>query len=207
MKREEYLINPAKASSLTYWKTNEIKLSSNMLILNDEDFDKSLLSEYEDRFYFKMFHDLKYIEEVKLPVSMEFVDCTTEEYANHINECYADEGISDEELGKYQTRAVFDKELWIALYDNEREKIVATGIAEFDRIIKEGSLDWIQVSKEYRKQGYGKIIVCELLNRLKEKADFVTVSGRIDNETKPEILYKKCGFTKKEIWHVLRKKS
>ena len=61
MKREEYLINPTKASSLTYWKTNEIKLSSNMLILNDEDFDKSLLSEYEDRFYFKMFHDLKYI--------------------------------------------------------------------------------------------------------------------------------------------------
>ena len=207
MKREEYLINPAKASSLTYRKTNEIKLSSNMLILNDEDFDKSLLSEYEDRLYFKMFHDLKYIEEVKLSVSMEFVDCTIKEYANHINECYADEGISDEELGKYQTRAVFDKELWIALYDNEREKIVATGIAEFDRIIKEGSLDWIQVSKEYRKQGYGKIIVCELLKRLKEKADFVTVSGRIDNETKPEILYKKCGFTKKEIWHVLRKKS
>lgn len=207
MKREEYLINPTKASSLTYRKTNEIKLSSNMLILNDEDFDKSLLSEYEDRFYFKMFHDLKYIEEVKLPVSIEFVDCTIKEYANHINECYADEGISDEELGKYQTRAVFDKELWIALYDNEREKIVATGIAEFDRIIKEGSLDWIQVSKEYRKQGYGKIIVCELLKRLKEKADFVTVSGRIDNETKPEILYKKCGFTKKEIWHVLRKKS
>ena len=207
MKREEYLINPAKASSLTYRKTNEIKLSSNMLILNDEDFDESLLSEYEDRLYFKMFHDLKYIEEVKLSVSMEFVDCTIKEYANHINECYADEGISDEELGKYQTRAVFDKELWIALYDNEREKIVATGIAEFDRIIKEGSLDWIQVSKEYRKQGYGKIIVCELLKRLKEKADFVTVSGRIDNETKPEILYKKCGFTKKEIWHVLRKKS
>lgn len=207
MKREEYILNPTKVSSLTYWKTNEIKLPLNMLILNDEDFDESLLSEYEDRLYFKMFHDLKYIEEVKLPVSMEFVDCTTEEYANHINECYDDEGITEEELGKYQTRAVFDKELWIALYDNERKKIVATGIAEFDRIIKEGSLDWIQVSKEHRKQGYGKIIVCELLKRLKEKADFVTVSGRIDNETKPEILYKKCGFTKKEIWHVLRKKS
>lgn len=39
----------------------------------------------------------------------------------------------------------------------------------------------------------GKAIVNELLSRLKTKADFVTVYGRINNTTKPQLLYK-IGF-------------
>lgn len=39
-----------------------------------------------------------------------------------------------------------------------------------------------------------------------EKSDFVTVSGKVDNDTKPEFLYRKCGFTGEDIWHILTKK-
>ena len=35
-------------------------------------------------------------------------------------------------------------------------------------------------------------------------ARFATVSGRVDSESHPEALYRKCGFEGQDIWHVLR---
>jgi hypothetical protein len=55
--------------------------------------------------------------------------------------------------------------------------------------------------------GLGQCIVNELLSRLKDKADFVTVSGRVNNETQPERLYEQCGFSNKKNWHVLTRKT
>ena len=43
-------------------------------------------------------------------------------------------------------------------------------------------------------------IVNELLYRLKGQADFVTVSGDVNNEDNPLGLYEKCGFVDKRIW-------
>ncbi len=37
------------------------------------------------------------------------------------------------------------------------------------------------------------------------KADFVTVSGKVNNKTNPLALYERCGFSEKVIWHVLSK--
>ena len=74
-----------------------------------------------------------------------------------------------------------------------------------DSEIKEGILEWIQVSPEYRGVGLGKFIVNELLWRMKDKAEFVTVSGKADNPTNPRNLYIACGFSGEEIWHVMRK--
>jgi hypothetical protein len=42
------------------------------------------------------------------------------------------------------------------------------------------------------------------LRRLKEKPSFVTVSGRINNKTKPEKLYESCGFEDKVLWYILK---
>ncbi len=68
-------------------------------------------------------------------------------------------------------------------------------------------MDWIQVSADYRGLGLGQEIVNELLRSLKDKADFVTVSGRVNNITKPEHLYEKCGFVSKAVWHILTEKE
>ena len=48
-------------------------------------------------------------------------------------------------------------------------------------------------------------IVKELLWRGREYAKFATVSGKVENETKPEALYRKCGFTGNDVWHILHK--
>lgn len=47
----------------------------------------------------------------------------------------------------------------------------------------------------------------ELLWRMKEKVDFVTVSGKSDNKTNPEGLYRSCGFTGNDLWHILKLKE
>lgn len=82
------------------------------------------------------------------------------------------------------------------------QQIIATGIAEFDANIKEGIIEWVQVLSEYRNQWYGKIIVKELLYRLSKMADFVTVSGRLNNDSDPKHLYEFCGFEGNDIWHI-----
>ncbi len=40
----------------------------------------------------------------------------------------------------------------------------------------------------------------------KELWIFATVSGKVTNKTKPEKLYRRCGFTGDDIWHILKSK-
>ena len=207
MNKQEYLQNPTKASPLSFWKTCVTQVPEHMLIVNEDDFLESMLDYYSDEPYFKLLHNLGFIPDYKLKEPFVFRDATIEDYASHINSCYEYEGITAEELASYKNRTVYDGDLWVSIYDTKNQRIAATGIAEFDNDIKEGYLDWIQVSSEYRGLGLGQAVVMELLRRLQEKASFVTVSGRINNPTNPESLYKRCGFGSKVVWHILTKKN
>lgn len=95
---------------------------------------------------------------------------------------------------------------WQLRITKQTDEVVATGIAELDKEVGEGVLEWIQVSEQYRGYGLGKYVVLELLWRMKENATFATVSGQCNNPTNPEALYRKCGFTGSDVWHVLRKR-
>lgn len=207
MEKNEYINNPTGASALSYWKSLNFRNPAHIKVLHEEQFDQSLLDTHSDEVYFKLVHYLDGIGEQVSSSIFQFVKASTEEFVNHINSCYEEEGVTISELESYKSRPVYDDNLWICLYDKNNNAIAATGIAEFDNEIKEGSLDWIQVSEEYRGQGLGKIIVYELLRRLKNKASFVTVSGREDNKFKPEKLYESCGFESKVLWHILKEKK
>lgn len=207
MEKTIYLTNPCKASSLPYWKSNLIKIPENMKVVLEEDLQSDEEQEYSDERFFKLIHRLKNIEKPTLDNRYCMLRCGVSEYAKHIATCYSDVGISSEELVGYQTHAVYDRELWIAVTECGRNEIIASGIAELDTNIKEGILEWIQVSPEYRGKGLGKFVVNELFWRMKDKAEFVTVSGKVDNPTNPGELYLACGFFGEEIWHVMRKKS
>jgi GNAT superfamily N-acetyltransferase len=69
----------------------------------------------------------------------------------------------------------------------------------------EGILEWIQVSEGYRRRGLGSFLVKELLWRMQGKVKFATVSGQCDSPSCPERLYRSCGFTGQDVWHVLHK--
>lgn len=206
MDRQKYLQNPSRASSLSFWKTNHMQVPDNIRIFTDETVPRPLPAGYEDEPYFKMVHHLGRVADCALDHPFIFREAAVEEYANHINACYVDERISTEELLAYRARPVYDASLWLSIYDTANGRLAASGIAEYDSGIREGSLEWIQVSPEYRRLGLGREMVNALLRRLKGRAAFVTVSGRVNHTDKPERLYEACGFQDKTIWHVLKRK-
>lgn len=203
--KEEYLKNPCGVRSIPYWKAKSITIPDGMIILHQCEYDKVQYQHYIDEPYFRLIHDLKGLAKPVLPQGYSLCTASLSEYAAHISSCYEGIGITEEELRSYTTRPVYDTALWLAVKDDQTGNIVATGIAELDREIGEGILEWIQVSQDYRRKGLGRYIVSELLWRMKGKAGFATVSGQCNNATNPEGVYRKCGFTGKDVWHILRK--
>ena len=204
--KEQYLANPCKASSIPYWKAKSITIPDGMKILHQDEYDNTEYQQYIDEPYFRLIHNLKCLAEPVLPQDYSLCTATLSEYAAHISSCYDGIGINEGELRSYTLRPVYDAALWLAVKDERTGNIVATGIAELDREIGEGVLEWIQVSQGHRGKGLAKYIVSELLWRLKSKAGFATVSGQCNNSTNPEKLYRKCGFTGNDVWHILRKR-
>lgn len=203
----EYCSNPCRMTSIPYWKTVCVQLPENILIVHDSDFSNELLKQYIDEPYFRLKNELKNLKEPQLSEAFTLCEASLKDYAYHINECYSDIGISEDELHSYTQRKVYRKDLWLAVSDKASGKIVATGIAELDQDIGEGIIEWIQVSTQYRGRGIGMFLVLELLNRMRFVADFATVSGKCNNPTSPERLYRKCGFKGDDVWHILRRKS
>ncbi len=121
-----------------------------------------------------------------------------------INESYKHENIvvSEQDILQWKQHKTFREELCVYINADNGKK-AASGIAEFDEVCREGIIEWVQVLPEYRGRGLGKKIVDVLLNRLKSiGASFVTVSGNLDNTSKPLELYRKCGFTGDDIWYI-----
>lgn len=204
--KKQYLRNPCRASSLPYWKTAGIAVPEHMKIVHEGDFSEHLLEQYEDDTYFRLKHDLQNVAISEIPAGYRLAEATVTEFADHINGCYENIGITAEELLGYREREAYCPKLWLAIRDKRTGEVVATGIGEFDRELGEGVLEWIQVSKAHRGQGLGKAIVTEMLQRMHGMADFATVSGRCGNPTNPEALYRTCGFAGNDVWHILRKR-
>ena len=205
LSKDQYLADPCKTASIPYWKAQSIAIPDGMKILHQDEYDYAENQHFVDEPYFRLIHNLKDLAEPVLPQGYSLCTATLSEYAAHINSCYDGIGITEEELRSYTFRPVYDAALWLAVKDERTGTIVATGIAELDREIGEGILEWIQVSQGHRGKGLGGYIVLELLRRMKYRADFVTVSGQCSNLTNPERIYRKCGFTGNAVWHVLKK--
>ncbi|MCJ7659302.1 MAG: GNAT family N-acetyltransferase [Anaerolineales bacterium] len=62
-----------------------------------------------------------------------------------------------------------------------------------------------QVLPTHRGRGLATALVLELLTRVQKRSAFTTVSGSVNNDTSPERLYRRCGFTGEDVWWVLRR--
>lgn len=206
MTLNEYLVNPCSSLSIPYWKNKVIEIPQNIKIVHHSDFNDELINGYCDERYFRLIHYLDNIDD-KMPEGFSVKTAGLEDIqliVETINNCYSDLSVSYEQIFSYTKTKVYDSSLWILVNEIKTNQIVGCGIADFDVEAKEGILEWIQVLPEYRGRGIGRLIVCQLLYRMK-KADFATVSGRVDNFTNPERLYRKCGFVGNDIWHILHK--
>lgn len=204
----EYLNNPCGTLSIPYWKAKSITIPPNMIILHDNDFSSDILSEYTDEKYFRLYHSLKEMPKI-ITDDFEIATATQKDIkaiVQIINDSYTDISVNPELIKSYTQTPVYNENLWIMVKEKATDKYVGCGLADYDAEAKELVLEWIQVLPEYRGKRIGQLIVTDLLFRMKGVADFATVSGKIDNETNPEALYRKCGFIGNDVWHILRKK-
>lgn len=203
-----YLQNPCRALSIPYWKAKNITIPDNMKIVHKDEFSEELLEEYENEVYFRLCHSMKELTKPELP-GYDIVTALPKDIGTIvavINNSYDDLQVSTGQMQGYTKTPVYCPELWTLIKESETGTCVGCGIADFDAESEELILEWIQVLPEYRGRHIGAAIVRELLWRGREFAKFATVSGKVNNATKPELLYRNCGFTGEDIWHVLHKK-
>ena len=208
--KEKHLLDPCGLLSIPYWKAKKLSLPDNIMIVNDKDYSNSYQEIYDDVKYFRLIHNLININQVNLSSDyiIGTIDINTqlEAVVDIINNCYMHIRVDLDRVKEWTKSRAFDNELWVYIKEISTNKIVALGTAEFDREIKEGALEWIQVLPKFHGLGLGQAIVNDLLIRMKYKACFVTVSGEVNNKTNPEALYRKCGFTGDNIWHIMTKR-
>lgn len=205
--KSDYVENPCRASSIPYWKAKAIVIPDDMRIIHQDDYAQEKFEQYTDQPYFRLIHYLQDIPAIALPNGFSVYNAPLADFAAHINQCYGAMCVTENELRSYTQRRVYDSSLWLAARDDLTGSIAATGIGELDMEVGEGILEWIQVSKGYRRCGLGSYIVSELLRRMKGRADFATVSGQCNNPFNPEALYRRCGFEGFDVWHILRKEN
>ena len=204
---EEYLADPCGTLSIPYWKNKNISIPPNMLILHQKDYATCDGEGYADEQYFRLYHSLKNIKETKLD-GFDIKTAAKEDiptFMTVINRSYTDLSVTYKQLVGYTETKVYTPDLWVLVVDRGTSEVVGCGIAELDKELREGVIEWVQVLPEYRGRKIGQLIVNALLKRLSQMADFATVSGKIGNPTNPEMLYRKCGFTGTDVWHILRK--
>lgn len=205
MTLEHYLQAPCKMLSIPFWKAQTFSLPADMKIVHDGVFHKSDYPGFRDEQYFRLSHSMKYIGQAHFD-GFEILSAASDAIpivVDIVNKSYSDIQASTVQFENYTKTPVYRSDLWILVKDLASGTYAGCGIADFDDRAKELILEWIQVLPEYRRKGIGTLIVNALLNRGKAIADFATVSGKTDNAAKPESLYRRCGFTGNDIWHIL----
>ncbi len=205
---KEYIKNPCRSLSIPYWKQRNIKVPDNIKIVHNDEYNVADFNGYIDEPYFRLYHDLQSVQHIErkdidiIVVTDDMIDIVVD----IINKSYNDLSVTKEQMKSYMQTPVYCSDLWILLKDKSGT-YVACGIADYDKEANEMILEWIQVIPSYRGRGYGQYIVNELLSRAQGQAKFATVSGKVNNTTAPEKLYRRCGFIGNDIWHILYKNN
>lgn len=204
----EYLQNPCGTLSIPYWKAKNICLPENIRIIHNRDFPNGGIPNFTDQQYFRLYHNLHFIPHIEQQ-DFSLITATQQDLdtiVSIINQCYHDIQVNYQQLIHYTQTPVYCSDLWVLAVSKKEQLCVGAGIADYDSQIGELIIEWIQVLPPYRNRKIGQAIVCELLSRMHGKAKFATVSGQIDNPFQPEVLYRKCGFTGNDVWHILSAK-
>lgn len=202
---DEYVLNPCGLLSVPLWKWKQVTVPPTMRIVHERDYHEDLAVGFRDTVYFRLIHDL---HETPAPVTAGFTlqtakDSDLDQIVSIINHSYDDLRVTMDEVLGYTRRDVYAPGLWVMATDTSTGSPMGCALADFDRDTGEICLEWIQVLPQYRRRGIGKAMVQELLHRKPEGAKFATVSGKVDSPSSPEALYRRCGFTGQDYWHIM----
>lgn len=205
---DEYIKSPCSLLSIPYWKQKTMSVPDEIKIVHDSEFSEQLLNSFSDEQYFRLSHNMKNIQTTELDFCK--IITVSKKNISHIvsiiNSSYTDIRVDDRYLKSLTKTPVYNPNLWIMATEKNTGKYFGCAIADYDPECRELIIEWVQVLPDYRGQRIGQMLVNELLYRMRETASFATVSGKVANNTHPEILYRKCGFTGNDIWHILHRK-
>ena len=204
----EYRANPCGTLSIPYWKAKGISIPPGMEIVHHSRFREEMAVGRHHSRYFRLIHHLRPVPRPgPVPSGVEFSPISADwagELADMINRSYGHSGIcvTEEEVRGWAGARVYRPELWIGAFADGT--LAGSVIGEFDREAGEAVIEWLQVLPEYRRRGIAAALVLHALNAMAPFADFATVSGQCDNPTRPEAVYRACGFQGDDVWHILR---
>lgn len=201
---EEYLKDPCGTLSVPYWKWNSMTVPENVKIIHHSNWSDA--EGGTDEPYFRLKHDLRRLPRVEAD-AYEIETVRREDFesiCDVINRSYSGSFMTVQRLCQLTRSAAYEPGFWILARHRSGGQIAGCAIGDLDRECREGILEWVQVLPEYRRQGVGTHMVSDLLARMAGAADFATVAGSLNNRTNPEGLYRKCGFTGNDIWHIVR---
>lgn len=204
LRLDAYLLDPCGTSSIPFWKTKTMAIPAGLQILHSQEPEPICAEGFRDEVYFRLRHDLMHTAAPSLPHCSLRTICQQElELICAIINCaYTELQITLPQLQGYTRTPVYAPDLWVLAQDETRNEAVGCALADFDPETGEMSLEWIQVLPQYRHRGFGRAMVMELLHRKPSGARFATVSGRVSTRW-PEALYRSCGFTGQDYWHIL----
>ena len=204
---DRYLEDPCRRASIPYWKTQRVTLPEDMRIVHEEEFRKADYPGWTDTPFFRLHCRLDVVERVAVP-GIELIPASEEHsalIAELINRSYTDLSVTEQQVRNFTRSPAYHPALWLLAVCGESGEAVGCAIGEYDRESGEATLEWVQVLPRWRRQGVGRLMVSGLLLRMKEFAAFATVSGKQNDPTRPEMLYRACGFTGNDVWHILKR--
>lgn len=207
MTLEHYLEDPCRRCSIPYWKFRQINIPQTMAIVHGDNFHREVFPGWTDTPYFRLLHRLDFVPEISLP-DIELITATSNDIpaiSQIINRAYADLSVTETQVKGFTKSLAYCPDLWVMAIHTPTKEAVGCGIADLDRESGEGSLEWVQVLPNWQRQHIGQGIVTELLRRMRGTARFATVSGKCNSPDRPELLYRACGFTGHDVWHILTK--
>lgn len=180
-------------------------------VLHQDQIENFDTASFDHTPYFRMINRRKDFPQVEPPSGFVLKNANPLDEAGLIYEmlsfCYSDDHPAPETILSWSNHQVFDPHLWLLMMDARRNTPVGLAIGEYDRLQHEGIVLWAQVVPGYRGKGLGKTLVLELMRRLQGRTQFTTVSGQQYNDTRPDILFRKAGFSGDDIWWVMRRKG
>lgn len=203
----EYLADPCGTLSIPYWKWKDLPIPPGIEIVHHSRFREEMAEGRAHNRFFRLIHLLRDIPRLGPPPGVALAPVAPEragELAGMINRCYLYSGVSvaEEEVRGWTASRVYRPELWIGAFADGA--LVGSLIGEFDPEAGEAVIEWLQVLPEHRGRGIAAALTARALETMAAFADFATVSGECDNPTQPEAVYRTCGFSGDDVWHILR---